>query len=186
MNVVVEDEEWEVLCEQGHKVTHSPVWKEFNWKLKMRYFKTPSVTSKYEKNNSNLCWRNCKRIGDHTHIFWDCPILIPFWQGIQAEIQSILKIKLPLNPLHYILGLTPREDIEKRKVQLLQILLLVARKLITLPRASTSHPSTMARGTKESLCNGEDNCKTSCENGLVFGFVGLHHLPLWVARQMNC
>lgn len=107
MNVVIEDEEWELVCEQVHKVTHSPVWKEFNWKLKMRYFKTPSVTSKYDKNNTNVCWRKCKQIGDYTHIFWDCPILIPFWQGIQAEIQGILKIKLPLNPLHYILGLTP-------------------------------------------------------------------------------
>ena len=43
-----------------------------------------------------------------------CPILIPFWQGIQVEIQNILKIKLPLNPLHYILGLTPGGDIGKR------------------------------------------------------------------------
>ena len=75
---VIEDEEWEVVCEQGHKVTHSPVWKEFNWKFKIRYFKAPSVTSKYDKNNSYLCWRKCKQIGDHTHIFWDCPILIPF------------------------------------------------------------------------------------------------------------
>lgn len=110
---VTEDDEWKLVCEQGHRVTHSPVWKEFNWKLKMRYFKIPSVTSKYDKNNKNLCWMKCKQIGDHIHIFWDCPILIPFWQGIQAEIQDILKIKLPLNPLHYILGLTPGEDIGK-------------------------------------------------------------------------
>lgn len=81
MNVVVGDEEWEVLCEQGHKVTHSPVWKEFNWKLKMRYFKTPAVTSKYDKNNSNLCWRNCKQIGDHTYIFWDFPDTDPVLAG---------------------------------------------------------------------------------------------------------
>ena len=54
-----------------------------------------------------------------------------------------------------------------------------------LAQTSTSHPSTMARGTKESLCNGEDNCKTSCENGLVFGFVGPRQLPLWMARQIH-
>ena len=42
------------------------------------------------------------------------------------------EIKLPLNPSHYILGLTPGGDIRKRKAQLLQILLLVARKMITL------------------------------------------------------
>jgi len=60
INVVIEDEEWEVVCGQGHKIPHSPVWKEFNWKLKMRYFKTPSSISKYDKNNSKLCWRKCK------------------------------------------------------------------------------------------------------------------------------
>lgn len=33
MNVIIEDETWEDVCENGHKVTNSPLWKEFYWKL---------------------------------------------------------------------------------------------------------------------------------------------------------
>ena len=67
MNVIIEEEEWERACEKGHKISNSPIWKEFNWKLKMRYFKTPMITSKYDRNMSNQCWRNCKQVGDHTY-----------------------------------------------------------------------------------------------------------------------
>lgn len=67
MNVIIEDEEWREVCESGHKLTNCPIWKEFNWKIKMRYFKTPSITSTFDERNNNLCWRNCGKIGDHTH-----------------------------------------------------------------------------------------------------------------------
>lgn len=67
MNVVTGDQEWEQLCENGHKLTSSPTWKEFIWKVNVRYFKTPFIISKFDKTKTNLCWRHCGQIGDHTH-----------------------------------------------------------------------------------------------------------------------
>lgn len=96
MNILIEDGEWEEVCE---KITHSPGWKEYDWKLRRRFFKTPFSRSKYDKNATNLCCRKCNQIGDHTRIFWDCPLLISFWQGVQTEIQKRFKFTLPLNPL---------------------------------------------------------------------------------------
>lgn len=49
MNSIIEDETWEYVCEEGHRVTNSPLWKEFNWKLKMRYFRTPLLVAKFDK-----------------------------------------------------------------------------------------------------------------------------------------
>ncbi|MEQ2273730.1 hypothetical protein XENORESO_008121 [Xenotaenia resolanae] len=66
MNIVIEDKEWERVCENGHKIIHSPGWKEFDWKLKMRFFKLPFSISKYDRSATNLCWRNCNQIRDHT------------------------------------------------------------------------------------------------------------------------
>ena len=43
---IISDEQWESSCEQGHRVTSSPNWREFGWKIKMRYFRTPLITSK--------------------------------------------------------------------------------------------------------------------------------------------
>lgn len=116
----------------GHKITSSALWKEFNWKLKMRSFRTPSYIPKYEKREKKLCWRNCKQIGDHAHIFWDCPKLKKFWQEVQAEILTTINVNLPLDPIYYLLGLTPKGDMGKREVHLIHILLLVMRKIITL------------------------------------------------------
>lgn len=132
MTVIIEDEEWETACEVGHKITNSPLWKEFNWKLKMRYFRTPFMISKFDKNITDLCWRDCKQIGDHTHIFWDCPKLKTYWEGIRKEILAILKIDLPLDPKVYIFGVVPEGLASNCVIKILHILLLTARKMITL------------------------------------------------------
>lgn len=31
LNVIIEDNEWEELCKQGHKGHQSQLWKEFDW-----------------------------------------------------------------------------------------------------------------------------------------------------------
>ena len=42
MNVIT-DEMWEKTCLDGHKLISSPTWREFEWKTRMRVFKTPLV-----------------------------------------------------------------------------------------------------------------------------------------------
>lgn len=88
INVIIEDETWEQVCEEGQRVTKSPLWKEFGWKLRMRYFRTPFLVAKFNKNKTNLCWTNYKKIGDHTHIFWDCAKLKPYWEVIHTKYFS--------------------------------------------------------------------------------------------------
>ena len=48
------------------------------------------------------------------------------------EIFLILNIDLPLIPDFYIIGALPKDSFEKRKLYLLEVLLLIARKMITL------------------------------------------------------
>lgn len=43
--------QWEETFKAGHRVTNSPTWREFDWKIKMRYFITPCITSRYSNNN---------------------------------------------------------------------------------------------------------------------------------------
>ncbi len=114
----------------------------------MRYFRTPFTTSKFDSSKMNLCWRDCKQIGDHTQNLWDCPKLKSYWEGIQTEIFIILKIKLPLDLLFYITGAIPVAAIEKRKLYLLRIFLLMARKILTtvyiMAQTVTTHYTSMA------------------------------------------
>lgn len=130
-NIIIEDEDWIKACENIHKTTNTPVWKEFGWKTIMRFFRTPSIIHSFDKNKSNLCWRNCNLIGDHTHIFWDCPVLKPFWKEVQGEIQNMLNCKLSLELVHCIIGIPSGGDLGGKLIKVIQILLLVARKMIT-------------------------------------------------------
>lgn len=57
MNVIGNDETSEDVCTGRHKVRNRPLLTEFNWKLKMN-----------DSSNTNVCWRDCKQVGGHTHI----------------------------------------------------------------------------------------------------------------------
>lgn len=129
-NIIITDEEWEETFKAGHKLTNSPSWREFDWKVKMRYFDTPIITSNYS-NTSKLCWRGCGLVGDFTHIFWDCPKLIDFWKNVQKEIKLILGVNFTLDPALVILGILP-DTLDRDLVSLMRILLLVAKKMITV------------------------------------------------------
>uniref|UniRef100_A0A3B1JK50 Uncharacterized protein n=1 Tax=Astyanax mexicanus TaxID=7994 RepID=A0A3B1JK50_ASTMX len=51
---------------------------------------------------SNKCWRVCGLVGDHTHIFWNCPLLLAYWKNIQNEINKCLNIEfVPLSLKKY-------------------------------------------------------------------------------------
>lgn len=41
MNVVIEDQIWKQVCDNGHKLASSPTWTKFFWKVNLRFFKTP-------------------------------------------------------------------------------------------------------------------------------------------------
>lgn len=130
MNTVISDKQWETSFEQGHKVTNSLSWREYGWKLRMRYFRTPLVSSKWG-NVSPVCWRGCGSLGDHTHIFWDCPKVLEYWKNIQREIKQCLFIDLPMEPIHFLLGIVPEDFLEDSRTKLLRTLLLIANKVIT-------------------------------------------------------
>lgn len=131
MNIIIKDEDWEQTLREGHKITNSPVLREFEWKTKIRFFRTPFVTSKYGKT-SDHCWRGCGLVGDHTHIFWDCPKLTKYWKDIENEIKRCLGVEIPLEPRFVILGIFPHNLKSKCNFNQLQILILIAKKMITV------------------------------------------------------
>lgn len=55
VNLVITDEDLKLSCRKEHKITNSPIWKEFEWKVKMRFFLI-LVTSEFGCS-SNKIWR---------------------------------------------------------------------------------------------------------------------------------
>ena len=56
-------------CVEGHKVTNRTSWKQFNWKLRMIYFRAPLIPSNYDRSRTNVSWRDSEQVGLHTHTF---------------------------------------------------------------------------------------------------------------------
>lgn len=133
LNVIIEDSTWTDIWAGCHKGISSQLWKEFDWKVKIRFFTTPLVISQYTKNpNAALCWRKCGIVGDTTHIFWDCPVIQGFWDKVRKEINSILEVDVTLEPMLFLLGAIPKDSYDPDQRYILRILLLIAKKMITV------------------------------------------------------
>ena len=131
-NTIIADDEWESSWVSWHKCLSSPTWREFSWKLRMRYFKTPLVIAKYDKKYSPLCWRGCGLIGDFSHIFWDCSKLQKFWEEVKREISEILNLDSSIDPQQLILGTTPSRGLGKNELYMIRVMMLIAHKMITV------------------------------------------------------
>lgn len=46
-------------------------------------------------------------VGDRTHTFWDYPKIQTFWKNIKGEMERILKLDIPLDPLLFLLDVLP-------------------------------------------------------------------------------
>lgn len=79
---IISKENWEELFKEGHEMFSSIIWKEFEWKVKMRYFLVLLHISKYSKV-SNKCWRICGQVADDVQLFQDCHKLTEYWKNIK-------------------------------------------------------------------------------------------------------
>ena len=70
-------------------------------------------------------------IGDHTHIFWGCPKLEGYWKNIKREMDKIFKRNIQIDPQMALSDIT-YIMLSNDQGYLLHILLMVARKMITL------------------------------------------------------
>lgn len=55
-------------------------------------FITPKI-KRLQKGQSRCgwCWRECGNAqANHFHVFWDCPIIRPYWRDVVEEIKSIV------------------------------------------------------------------------------------------------
>lgn len=45
--------------------------------------------------------------GDHSHVFWDCPVLQGCWQDIKEKSEKIMNTT-PIAPMLFVLGVPRR------------------------------------------------------------------------------
>lgn len=93
-NFIISVESWEKIHKFQWMTSSSNSWREFCWKNIVRFFVTPA--QKKHHSNSATCWRLCKTDkANHSHIFWGCPVIKPFWDQLCMHLNNIFVEKIP-------------------------------------------------------------------------------------------
>lgn len=55
-------------------------------------------------STSELCWQGCGGHGTLLHLWWDCPVIVPFWKDFRDQV---LGLDIPLSLVHFLLHVSP-------------------------------------------------------------------------------
>ncbi len=106
------------------------MWREFCWKNVIRFFISP--LQKRHLGGGSSCWRLCGvNDANHYHIFWNCPLIIPYWQEIHKHINNIFRVDIPLRCVTIYFGDISFDGWNNNDKKLVQILLTASKKAIT-------------------------------------------------------
>ena len=126
----IPEEVWDDMWEKHQTTTQSKDWREFTWKNQIRYFITPQIKNK-QLRSQQPCWRKCNHMNpNHTHVFWNCVKVQPFWQIIRTAINEVIGYEIPCTCLVLYLGYIEK-SVHSRDQYLVKIMLAAGKKAIT-------------------------------------------------------
>lgn len=101
---------------------------------------TPDVLHAIFPTSSDRCWRCQGRKGTLIHIYWECPLITPFWDKVQLLLSHLLEMQVQASPKFFLLGLSPLK-LRKPYKKLVRHILTAARCLVALNWKRRSPPS---------------------------------------------
>lgn len=104
---------------------------ETNYKILSRWYRVPADRARIYPSTSDWCWRGCGQRGTLLYIWWDCPMVRPYWEDIKSQIKDIMDLDIPLSPIHYLLHIPPM-PITQYKKSILPHLLNAAKRLLPI------------------------------------------------------
>lgn len=81
--------QWEHISMIAHKGSLNVSIQENNYKILMRWYRTPVIIHKYYPTLSDKCWRCTIEVGTLEHIWWSCPLIQPFWTQVRELTSQI-------------------------------------------------------------------------------------------------
>uniref|UniRef100_A0A3Q0RGC2 Uncharacterized protein n=1 Tax=Amphilophus citrinellus TaxID=61819 RepID=A0A3Q0RGC2_AMPCI len=99
LDIIITHEDWAIKIDTQNTTTNSQVWRDFSWKNSVSYFITPIQKSKQTDLPPACCWE-C----GYSYIFWSCPVLKYFWEGIHSSVKEILGYNIEFTCLSFYLG----------------------------------------------------------------------------------
>lgn len=118
--------DWYKMCMTQCTSTSSQAGREFGWKNLTRFFITPQIESRQLKI-LQPCWRlsGCQE-GNHSHVFWCCAKIKPFWNLVYTILNDIMGYDIPNSCV--VMYLEENEEAVQKGNRYLTKILLIASK----------------------------------------------------------
>ena len=108
-----------------------------HWKIIHNIFPTNILLCKMKVKENNKC-SYCTDIVDVIeHFYYECPLVLNFWQRVQTYIQSKVNIKVNIDALVALFGLFDL-NVGKTKLAKINHILLIARMCISIYKKTSS------------------------------------------------
>lgn len=98
----------------SHRTTYSDFWKEYAWKIQIRYFITPILQEKMYQSGKSHVWECGEVKAHHSHIFYLCSKLKQFWSiniGIMKDLFDVDNSTLYTSTFCSPWPMPPRDDV---------------------------------------------------------------------------
>lgn len=95
--------DWESVWEHTHKGSVNVSAQENRFKIYSSWYRTPDKLHKIFPSVPSMCWRCMSNSGTLLHVWWDCPVLQPFWKEIHSLISQITTYTPDFTPAQYLL-----------------------------------------------------------------------------------
>ncbi|XP_018429005.1 PREDICTED: cyclic nucleotide-gated cation channel beta-3, partial [Nanorana parkeri] len=143
------DEEVRTSFILTHKLSMACLAQEKGYKILTRWYRCPALLHRIFPDRPAHCWRCLKAEGTHLHIWWSCPVLLPFWCRVFDIYNQVMGTSLAPSPKVALLSVLPG-SLASVKKDLLRFFVAAAR--MTIPRHwNTAVPPTVGEWIAE-LC----------------------------------
>uniref|UniRef100_A0A8C5R1N4 Reverse transcriptase domain-containing protein n=1 Tax=Leptobrachium leishanense TaxID=445787 RepID=A0A8C5R1N4_9ANUR len=103
LDIALSEEQWSRICDLPHHCSSSSKAQETAYKVLSLWYRTPDVVSRYCPLVPAPCWRCGEEIGTMLHIWWDCPIIRPFWARIYEILSRFVEPPPAFSPAALLL-----------------------------------------------------------------------------------
>lgn len=104
LNINIMQDMWENVVSNVGWATRDARSKFIHYKIIHRFYFTPSRLFKMGLLQKNTCWKCNGDIGTYIHVFWECPLVAPFWTEVVKYLERCIGLPIPASPQMCLLG----------------------------------------------------------------------------------
>lgn len=139
--------QWNNACILAHKCSISTSTQETSYKVLTNWYFTPARLHAWYPETSEACWRCGSEKGVMLHIWWNCPLIRAFWDGVCSRIHAITETEIVFSPECCLLHIS-NYSLSRYKKSVVRHMLNAANTII--PRHwKTTHTPTLAEWLSE-------------------------------------